>query len=112
VSSSSQTAATGSPASADSASNGRGPLFIFWGWDTAATVAEETRDAARTSGRAALLSTVLLLVVFLLVVTAAQAFDGPGQLAAHPADALSALAASVVGNTVGKVVVLASIRTW
>ena len=26
-------------------------LFIFWGWDTTATVAEETRDAGPTSGR-------------------------------------------------------------
>jgi len=81
-------------------------LFIFWGWDTTATVAEETRDAARTSGRAALLSTVVLLAVFVLVVTAAQAFNGPSELAAHPADALSALAANVLGGTVGKVVVL------
>ena len=81
-------------------------LFIFWGWDTTATVAEETRDAARTSGRAALLSTAVLLAVFLLVVTAAQAFDGPGQLAAHPTDALSKLAGSVLGSTLSKVVVL------
>lgn len=81
-------------------------LFIFWGWDTTATVAEETRDAARTSGRAALLSTVVLLAVFLLVVTAAQAFDGPARLAAHPIDALSALATSVLGTPLGRLVVL------
>lgn len=82
-------------------------LFIFWGWDTTATVAEETRDAGPTSGRAALLSTVILLAVFLLVVTAAQAFDGSAALAAHPADALSALATGVLGNPLGKLVVLA-----
>ena len=82
-------------------------LFIFWGWDTTATVAEETRDAGPTSGRAALLSTVILLAVFLLVVTAAQAFDGSASLAAHPADALSALATGVLGNPLGKLVVLA-----
>lgn len=82
-------------------------LFIFWGWDTTATVAEETRDGARASGRAGLLSTVILLGVFLLVVTAAQAFDGSGQLAAHPTDALSALAASVLGSPLDKLVVLA-----
>jgi amino acid transporter len=82
-------------------------LFIFWGWDTTATVAEETRDPGPTSGRAALLSTVILLAVFLLVVTAAQAFDGPGALAAHPADALSALATGVLGHPFGRLVVLA-----
>jgi amino acid transporter len=82
-------------------------LFIFWGWDTTATVAEETRDAGPTSGRAALLSTVALLIVFLLVVTAAQAFDGSATLAAHPSDALSALAIAVLGNPLGKLVVVA-----
>jgi amino acid transporter len=82
-------------------------LFIFLGWDTTASVAEETRDAAHTSGRAALLSTVILLVVFLFVVTAAQAFDGAGALTAHPADALSALATAVLGNPIGKLVILA-----
>jgi len=82
-------------------------LFIFWGWDTTATVAEETRDPGPTSGRAALLSTVILLAVFVLVVTTAQAFSGPGALAAHPSDALSAIATAVLGTTFGKLVVLA-----
>ena len=81
-------------------------LFIFWGWDTTATVSEETRDSGPTSGRAALLSTVILLAVFLLVITAGQAFDGPAALSSHPADALSTLAGAVLGNPFGKLVVL------
>ena len=82
-------------------------LFIFWGWDTTASVAEETRDPGPTAGRAARISTIILLAVFLLVATAAQAFDGSGALAAHPADALSSLASDVLGGTLGKIVVLA-----
>jgi amino acid transporter len=53
-------------------------LFIYWGWDTAVVVNEETEDSARTPGRAAVLSTVLLLMIYLLVTTAALAFAGVG----------------------------------
>jgi amino acid transporter len=53
-------------------------VFIYWGWDTAVSVNEETADADRTPGRAAVLSTVLLLVMYLLVATGAQAYAGIG----------------------------------
>ncbi len=36
-------------------------LFIYWGWDSAVSVNEETKDRERTPGRAAVISTVLLL---------------------------------------------------
>src|SRR5581483_9431595 len=36
-------------------------IFIYWGWDTAVTVNEETADPQKTPGRAAVISTVLLL---------------------------------------------------
>ena len=39
-------------------------LFIYWGWDTAVAVNEETKDPAKTPGRAAILSTVILLVTY------------------------------------------------
>ncbi|WEP00350.1 amino acid permease [Streptomyces sp. FXJ1.172] len=53
-------------------------VFIYWGWDTAFSVNEETVDSARVPGRAAVMSTVLLLVVYGLVSTSAQAFAGVG----------------------------------
>jgi amino acid transporter/anti-sigma regulatory factor (Ser/Thr protein kinase) len=53
-------------------------VFIYWGWDTAFTVNEETVDSRRVPGRAAVLSTVLLLVMYALVSTSAQAFAGVG----------------------------------
>ena len=39
-------------------------LFIYWGWDTAVSVNEETKDPAKTPGQAAILSTLLLLVTY------------------------------------------------
>ncbi|MFD7879805.1 amino acid permease [Streptomyces sp. NPDC059766] len=53
-------------------------VFIYWGWDTAFSVNEETVDSNRVPGRAAVLSTVLLLLMYGLVSTSAQAFAGVG----------------------------------
>lgn len=53
-------------------------LFIYWGWDTAVAVNEETKDPSKTPGRAAILSTVILLVTYVLVIFAAQSFAGVG----------------------------------
>ena len=51
-------------------------IFIYWGWDSCLAVTEETKDADKTPGRAALLSTVILLLTYLLVAIAIQAFAG------------------------------------
>jgi amino acid transporter len=53
-------------------------VFIYWGWDTAVAVNEETKDKNKTPGRAAILSTVILLVTYALVITSIQAFAGVG----------------------------------
>jgi amino acid transporter len=53
-------------------------LFIYWGWDTAVSVNEETKDPEKTPGRAAILSTIILLVTYVLVIVGAQAFAGVG----------------------------------
>ncbi len=53
-------------------------IFIYWGWDTAVSINEETRDKHRAPGRAAVTSTVVLLVTYVLVTVAAQAFGGVG----------------------------------
>ena len=52
-------------------------IFIYWGWDTAVSINEETADPAKTPGRAAIISTVLLLI-YGLVSTAAVSFAGVG----------------------------------
>ncbi|HTJ71397.1 MAG TPA: APC family permease [Actinospica sp.] len=79
-------------------------LFIYWGWDTAVSVNEETKDRSKTPGRAAVLSTVLLLVTYGLVTVSAQAFAGVGATGsglANPdnsGDVLSGLGSGVFGS--------------
>ena len=53
-------------------------LFIYWGWDTALSVNEETADKSRTPGRAGIISTILLLVTYGIVIVAVQSFAGVG----------------------------------
>ena len=53
-------------------------LFIYWGWDTAVSVNEETKDKTKTPGRAAIISTVLLLVTYVIVIVSMQSFAGAG----------------------------------
>jgi amino acid transporter len=53
-------------------------LFIYWGWDTAVAVNEETKDPAKTPGRAAILSTLILLVTYVVVILAVQSYAGIG----------------------------------
>ncbi|SOB86224.1 APC family permease [Streptomyces sp. 1331.2] len=80
-------------------------VFIYWGWDTAVSVNEETADSTRTPGRAAVISTVLLLLIYALVATSAQAFAGVGTDGIglgnpdHSGDVLSGLGDAVFGTT-------------
>ena len=53
-------------------------LFIYWGWDTAVSVNEETKDKNKTPGQAAIISTVLLLVTYAIVIISVVAFAGTG----------------------------------
>ena len=85
-------------------------VFIYWGWDTALSVNEETKDPAKTPGRAAILSTVILVVTYGIVIFAAQALSGIGTKGiglanpAHVGDVISVLGTSVFGaGTLGSV---------
>jgi amino acid transporter len=79
-------------------------VFVYWGWDTAVSVNEETADSRHTPGRAAIISTVLLLLIYALVATSAQAFAGVGTEGiglgnkANSGDVLSGLGHAVFGN--------------
>ena len=80
-------------------------LFIYWGWDTALTVNEETADKSRTPGRAGIISTVLLLVTYVTVIVSVQAFAGVGASGvgltnpAHQFDVLSVTGGAVFGTS-------------
>ncbi len=87
-------------------------IFIYWGWDACLAVAEETRDADSTPGRAGLLSTVILLVTYLLVAVAVQSFAGFGTTGtglnnpANTDDVLSVLGEPVLGPVMAAVLLL------
>ncbi|GAB2667014.1 APC family permease [Nocardia goodfellowii] len=86
--------------------------FIYWGWDSAVSVNQETVDPRRTPGRAAVLSTITLVALYLLVTVAGQAFAGTGTAGLglanpdHVDDVLGALGAAVFGDSaIGSVAV-------
>ena len=80
-------------------------LFIYWGWDTAVAINEETKDPAKTPGRAAILSTVILLVTYVIVILSAQSFAGVGTTgiglgnADNTGDVISVLGSAVFGGS-------------
>ena len=82
-------------------------VFIYWGWDTAVTVNEEAKDARRTPGRAAVLSTVVLVAIYLVASTAAEAFHGSDFLTNHSDDVLKALGSGVLGAAGVKFLIVA-----
>jgi amino acid transporter len=81
-------------------------VFIYWGWDSAVSVNEETEDPTESPGRSAVVSTILLVGIYVLVATAAVAFAGTDALAGKD-DALSILGTDVLGNTFDSLLIVA-----
>ncbi|HEX5288345.1 MAG TPA: APC family permease [Streptosporangiaceae bacterium] len=80
-------------------------VFIYWGWDTAVAVNEETKDKNKTPGRAAIISTVILLVTYAIVIFSMESYagikstgNGLGNLA-NAGDVLSIQGGSVFGTS-------------
>ncbi len=82
-------------------------VFIYWGWDSAVTVNEETEDSSQAPGKAAVVSTILLVLIYVLVSTAAQAWGGVDSLAENSDDVLSALGTEVFGSPFDKLLIIA-----
>jgi len=82
-------------------------VFIYWGWDTTATVNEETEDPGEAPGRATVISTLILLGIYIIVAVAAQAYAGVDQLVANQEDVLSALGTEVFGSPLDKILIIA-----
>jgi amino acid transporter len=81
-------------------------IFIYWGWDSAVAVNEETADPTRSPGRAAIISTVLLVGIYTVVSIATVAFAGVGTEGiglgneANAEDVFHALGTTVFGDGV------------
>jgi amino acid transporter len=80
-------------------------IFIYWGWDSAGSVNEETMDARRIPGKAMVLGTVVLLLTFALVTVSAQSFAGVGTTGHglankdNSSDVISGLGSAVFGSS-------------
>jgi len=82
-------------------------VFIYWGWDTTATVNEETENPDEAPGRATVVSTLILLGIYVIVAVAAQAYAGVDELIANQEDVLSALGTEVFGSPLDKILIIA-----
>src|SRR5271154_6828367 len=80
-------------------------LFIYWGWDTALNLNEESKDAENIPGKAGIYSTFVLLGIYALVVLAVQSFAGIGSSGIrlgngnNANDVLSILGPAVFGHS-------------
>ena len=82
-------------------------VFLYWGWDTAVAVNEETKDSNRTPGVAAVVSTLVLVGTYVIVAVAAQSVRGAGFLTANSDDVLSKTGQIVLGSGVAKFLIIA-----
>ncbi len=82
-------------------------IFIYWGWDSAVTVNEETEDPTEGPGKSAVVSTLILLAIYVVVAIAAQAVHGTEFLRQNKDDVLSALGLDVFGSPMDKILIIA-----
>ena len=84
-------------------------VFIYWGWESAVNLNEETEGEATAPGLAAVLSTVILLVTYVVTTVAVVSFAGLDRIAEFEDDAgiFGALATDVLGSPLDKLVVIA-----
>jgi amino acid transporter len=83
-------------------------LFIYWGWDTTATVNEESANPTEQPGRATIWATIILVATYVIVTIAAQSLHGAAFLAEQgEGDVFAALATEVLGSPLDKLLVIA-----
>ena len=82
-------------------------IFIYWGWDSAVAVNEESSNARHVPGRAAVISTAMLVLIYVVAAVGAQSFRGSAFLASHADDVLAALARHVLPAPWDRLVALA-----
>jgi len=84
-------------------------VFIYWGWESAVNLNEETEGSATAPGLAGLVSTVLLLVTYLGVATALVAWKGEAGASAFADNEaiIASYAEGVLGSPLDSLVLLA-----
>jgi amino acid transporter len=82
-------------------------VFFFWGWDTAANVNEESKDANTSPGLAGIFSMFILLFIFLLAATAIQVLLSQKAIGDNSGDILYFFAQQLSGNPVAYLMIVA-----
>jgi amino acid transporter len=82
-------------------------VFFFWGWDTAANVNEETKDAEKTPGQAGILSMFVLLFIFLVTAVAIQALISTDQINGNSSDILYFFSQQLASSPITYLMILA-----
>ena len=88
-------------------------VFIYWGWESAVNLNEETKGSDSAPGLAAVVSTVILLVTYVAVTTAVVAFAGLERVNEFVDDPgiFGAIADDVLGTGLSWIVVLAIVTS-
>jgi amino acid transporter len=88
-------------------------VFIYWGWESAVNLNEETEDSDTAPGLAAVVSTVILLVTYVSVTVAVVAFAGLDRVNEFVDDPgiFGAIADDALGTGLSWIVVLAIVTS-
>lgn len=73
-------------------------LFIYWGWDSSLSIAEETEDSRHAPANAALWSIGITAVIYAFVVFAVIAFAGIDAIKGNEDDIFAVVAKDVLGE--------------
>ncbi len=73
-------------------------VFIYWGWDTAANLNEETENASSAPGLASVYSTFALLIIYVFAAFAVSAYVSNKSAQANSSDVLTYMAQTLAGN--------------
>jgi amino acid transporter len=75
-----------------------GAVFIYWGWDTAANVNEESENPRSTPGLASVLSTFVLLFIYVFAAFAIVSYLSAGFIGNNSSDVLTPFAQQIAGS--------------
>jgi amino acid transporter len=86
-------------------------VFIYWGWESAVNLSEESKDSSRAPGLAGLASTVILVITYIAVAVALVAFLGLERVEQFDDNArvLAIAGNAVLGSDLGKLLIIAVI---
>jgi amino acid transporter len=82
-------------------------LFFFWGWDVTVNLNEETRDASRSAGRAAIWAMIIVMLLFVTFLCAVLLVLSDAEISASSTNIVFALADKLFPRPWGYMAVIA-----